>query len=109
LVKERVNLFCKKQSKDFLKSKIVWTTSGYFKPFFSAGNLGTSEVCQYILADSAEAQNILSYLENYSPVDGVFVNGQLDEISFQNIQLTNDALVAFIKINGNVSITVDGL
>jgi len=56
--------FCKKQSKDFLKSKIVWTTSGYFKPFFSAGNLGTSEVCQYILADSAEAQNILSYLDS---------------------------------------------
>ena len=56
--------FCKKQSKDFLKSKIIWTTSGYFKPFFSAGNLGTSEVCQYILADSAEAQNILSYLDS---------------------------------------------
>ena len=56
--------FCKKQSKDFLKSKIIWTTSGYFKPFFSAGNLGTSEVCQYILADSAEAQDILSYLDS---------------------------------------------
>ena len=56
--------FCKKQSKDFLKSKIVWTTSGYFKPFFSAGNLGTSEVCQYILADSTEAQHILSYLDS---------------------------------------------
>ena len=56
--------FCKKQSKDFLKSKIIWTTSGYFKPFFSAGNLGTSEVCQYILTDSAEAQNILSYLDS---------------------------------------------
>lgn len=56
--------FCKKQSKDFLKSKIVWTTSGYFKPFFSAGNLGTSEVCQYILADSTESQHILSYLDS---------------------------------------------
>ena len=56
--------FCKKQSKDFFKSKIIWTTSGYFKPFFSAGNLGTSEVCQYILTDSAEAQNILSYLDS---------------------------------------------
>lgn len=56
--------FCKKQSKDFLQSKIIWTTSGYFKPFFSAGNLGTSEVCQYILTDSAEAQHILSYLDS---------------------------------------------
>jgi adenine-specific DNA-methyltransferase len=56
--------FCKKQSKDFSKSKIIWTTSGYFKPFFSVGDLGTSEVCQYILVDSANAQNILSYLDS---------------------------------------------
>ena len=54
-------------------------------------------------------QNILNYIENYSPAKGVFVNGQLDDIAFQNIQLTNGALVAFIKITGNVSITVDGL
>lgn len=56
--------FCKKQSKDFLKSKIIWTTSGYFKPFYSEGNLGTSEVCQYILTNSAESQHILSYLNS---------------------------------------------
>jgi len=56
--------FSKKQSKDFTKSKIIWTTSGYFKPFFSAGNLGTTEVCQYILVDSKEAKNILSYLNS---------------------------------------------
>jgi hypothetical protein len=56
--------FSKKQSKDFAKSKIVWTTSGYFKPFFSAGNLGTTEVCHYILANDEEAKNILSYLDS---------------------------------------------
>jgi hypothetical protein len=56
--------FCKKQSKDFLKSKIIWTTSGYFKPFYSEGHLGTSEVCQYILTNSAESQHILSYLNS---------------------------------------------
>lgn len=56
--------FSKKKSKDFDKPKIIWTTSGYFKPFFNTGNLGTTEVCQYILANEGEAQNILSYLNS---------------------------------------------
>lgn len=73
--------------------------------------LQLQESCRYSIKPNLEEgkQNILSYLENYSPVEGVFVNGQLDDIAFKNIQLTNDALVAFIQINGNVSITVDGL
>lgn len=73
--------------------------------------LQLQESCRYSIKPNLDegTQNILNYLENYSPVEGVFVNGQLDEIVFQNIQLTNDALIAFIKINGNVSITVDGL
>lgn len=73
--------------------------------------LQLQESCRYSIKPNLEEgrQNILNYIENYSPVKGVFVNGQLDDIAFQNIQLTNDALVAFIKITGNVSITVDGL
>ena len=39
---------------------------------------------------------------------GVFVNGSLNDIDFQKIQLTNKAIVAFMNITGNMNITVDG-
>jgi hypothetical protein len=40
---------------------------------------------------------------------GVFVNGKIDSIQFQKIQLTNKAIIAFIKVNGNVKVAVDGI
>jgi hypothetical protein len=40
---------------------------------------------------------------------GVVVNGKIDKLDFQKIQLTNRAIIAFIKANGNVSINIDGL
>jgi hypothetical protein len=40
---------------------------------------------------------------------GVFVNGKIDAIQFQKIQLTNKAIIAFIKVNGNVKVAVDGI
>jgi hypothetical protein len=57
--------FSKIKSKDFAKNKIIWTLSGYFKPFYDNGNFGTSEVCQYVIvADQNEAEKILSYLNS---------------------------------------------
>jgi len=77
--------FSKIKSKDFNNKKIVWTLSGYFKPFYDDGNIGTTEVCQYILVkDQVEAENILSYLNsklyNFLIVTGKwsgFLNGKL--------------------------------
>jgi hypothetical protein len=40
---------------------------------------------------------------------GVFVNGKIDNVQFQKIQLTNKAIIAFIKVNGTVKVAVDGL
>jgi hypothetical protein len=54
-------------------------------------------------------QNMLKYMKNYSPTPGVFVNGSMGDIEFQKIQLTNKAIIAFLTINGNVNVTVDGL
>jgi hypothetical protein len=48
-------------------------------------------------------------LKNYSPMPGVFVNGKIDDVQFQKIQLTNKAIIAFIKVNGNVKVAVDGI
>jgi hypothetical protein len=51
----------------------------------------------------------MNYLKNYSPMPGVFVNGKIDDVQFQKIQLTNKAIIAFIKVNGNVKVAVDGI
>jgi Eco57I restriction-modification methylase len=77
--------FSKIKSKDFNNNKIVWTLSGYFKPFYDDGKIGTTEVCQYILVkDQAEAENVLSYLNsklyNFLIITGKwsgFLNGKL--------------------------------
>lgn len=69
------------------------------------------ESCRYSIVPNLEEgkQNMMPYLKNYSPMPGVFVNGKMDDIQFQKIQLTNKAIIAFIKVNGTVSVAVDGL
>jgi hypothetical protein len=69
------------------------------------------ESCRYSIVPNLEEgkQNMMAYLKNYSPMQGVFVNGKMDDIQFDKIQLTNKAIVAFIKINGIVNVSVDGL
>ncbi|WP_445738444.1 DUF4403 family protein [Mariniflexile sp.] len=69
------------------------------------------ENCRYSIQPNLDEgkQTILNYLSNYSPIPGVFVNGKMEDINFQGIQLTNNAILAFLKINGEISVTVDGL
>ena len=69
------------------------------------------KTCRYsITANIDEAKkSMLQYLNNYSPMAGVFINGKIENIDFQKIQLTNKGILAFIKINGNVNVNVDGL
>ncbi len=69
------------------------------------------ETCRYSIKQNLEdgKQSMLNYMKNYSPMPGVFVNGTVDSIEFQKIQLTNKAIIAFIKMNGDVNVTVDGL
>ena len=69
------------------------------------------ESCRYSIVPNLEEgkQNMMTYLKNYSPMPGVFVNGKMDDIQFQKIQLTNKAIIAFIKVNGTVNVAVDGL
>ena len=69
------------------------------------------ENCRYSIVPNLEEgkQSMAAYLKNYSPMPGVFVNGKMDNIQFKKIQLTNKAIIAFIKVNGTVNIAVDGL
>lgn len=67
--------------------------------------------CRYSVKPNLEEgqKNMMTYLKNYSPMQGVFINGKMEEIQFQKIQLTNQAIIAFIKINGTANITINGL
>jgi hypothetical protein len=69
------------------------------------------ESCRYSIVPNLEEgkQSMAAYLKNYSPMPGVFVNGKMDNVQFQKIQLTNKAIIAFIKVNGTVNVSVDGL
>jgi hypothetical protein len=69
------------------------------------------ESCRYSIKPNLEEgkQSMMSYLKNYSPMPGVFVNGKMEDIQFQKIQLTNQAIIAFIKVNGTVNVSVNGL
>ena len=69
------------------------------------------ESCRYSIVPNLEEgkQTIMAYLKNYSPMPGVFVNGKIENIEFQKVQLTNKAIIAFLKINGTVNVAVDGL
>ncbi|WP_152556936.1 DUF4403 family protein [Flavobacterium sp. 83] len=67
--------------------------------------------CRYSIKPNLDEgkKSMMNYLKNYSPMPGVFVNGKLEDIQFQKIELTNQAIIAFIKVRGTVNVSVDGL
>ena len=67
--------------------------------------------CRYSIVSNIEEgkKSMAKYLQNYSPLPGVFINGKLENLTFQGFQLTNKAIVAFVKINGTLTVAVDGL
>lgn len=54
-------------------------------------------------------QQLLQYLNNYSPAKGIFINGSAKDIKFQKIQLTNHSIVALLSLEGKVKVTINGL
>lgn len=69
------------------------------------------DLCKYSVAQNLKdaEKNIKPYLTNYSPVKGIYVNGNLSGIQFNKIQLNNKAIIVFVSANGNVNLKVDGL
>jgi len=69
------------------------------------------ESCRYSIKQNLDEakQNMQVYLKNYAPMPGVFVNGKMEDIQFQKIDLTNQAIIAFIKVNGTINVSIDGL
>jgi hypothetical protein len=67
--------------------------------------------CRYSIKPNLEEgkKTMENYLNNYSPMQGVFVNGTMKNIEFKNIELTNNAILAFVKINGQINIQINGV
>jgi hypothetical protein len=69
------------------------------------------ENCRYSIKDNLEEgkKNLLPYLSNYSPMKGVFVNGTMNDFDFEKVELTNNAIIAFITTTGKINVTIDGM
>jgi hypothetical protein len=91
-------------TKNRLVKSASWLLSGIFL-------LKIQESCRYsIQANLEEGKNeLLKYTQNYSPMQGVVINGEVSDIEFKKIQLTNKAIVAFLTINGKLNVAIDGL
>ncbi|WP_366518028.1 DUF4403 family protein, partial [uncultured Flavobacterium sp.] len=91
-------------TKSFLVRSANWLAQGYVLRKIQ-------ESCRYSIKPNLDEgkANVMQYLQNYSPMKGVFVNGKLDDFEFQKIQLTNKAILAFIKGSGQVDVKIDGI
>jgi hypothetical protein len=69
------------------------------------------EMCRYSIQPNMEEGKALieSYMNNYSPMKGVFINGTIQNFEFVKIQLTEQAILAYLKGTGALSIRVDGM
>lgn len=69
------------------------------------------ENCRYSIKENLEEgkKNLLPYLNNYSPMKGVFVNGTMNDFEFEKVELTNDAIIAFITTTGKMNVRIDGM
>ncbi|RZL98125.1 MAG: DUF4403 family protein, partial [Pedobacter sp.] len=69
------------------------------------------ETCRYSIKDNLDEgkKNLMPYLNNYSPMPGIFVNGTLDDFVFDKVELTDKAIIAFIKTSGKMNLKIDGM
>ena len=69
------------------------------------------ENCRYSIKENLDEgkKSLLPYLNNYSPMKGVFVNGTLNDFEFEKVELTNEAIIAFITTSGKLNIKIDGM
>jgi hypothetical protein len=69
------------------------------------------ESCRYSIKGNLEEgkKNMLPYLDNYSPMKGVYVNGSMNDFEFEKVEITNKAIIAFLKTTGKMKVTIDGM
>lgn len=69
------------------------------------------ENCKYSIKSNLEEgkKNMLPYLNNYSPMKGVFINGKLNDFIFEKMDLNEKAIIAFIATSGTLSVKIEGM
>jgi len=69
------------------------------------------ETCRYSIKGNLEEgkKSLLPYLNNFSPMKGVFVNGTLNDFDFEKVEVTDKAMIAFITTTGKMSVKIDGM
>lgn len=69
------------------------------------------ENCRYSIKENLEEgkKSLLPYLNNYSPMKGVFVNGATNDFEFEKVEVTNKAIIAFITTTGKMNVRIDGM
>ena len=67
--------------------------------------------CRYSIKSNLDdgKKSMLPYLNNYSPMKGVFVNGTMNDFEFEKVEITNKAIIAFIKTTGTMKVKIDGM
>ena len=68
------------------------------------------QACRYSIAPNLEEgkKQLQRYTSNYSVMPGVFVNGTMNDVVFDKIQVNNKAILAFLEVSGKVTVKVDG-
>lgn len=69
------------------------------------------ENCRYSIKENLDEgkKSLLPYLNNFSPMKGVFVNGSTNDFEFEKVEVTNKAIIAFITTTGKMSVKIDGM
>ncbi|WP_333600320.1 DUF4403 family protein [Flavobacterium sp.] len=69
------------------------------------------ENCRYSIKENLEdgKKSLLPYLNNFSPMKGVFVNGTMNDFEFEKVEVTDKAIIAFITTTGKMSVKIDGM
>ncbi|UYW00754.1 DUF4403 family protein [Flavobacterium agricola] len=69
------------------------------------------ENCTYSIANDIETGKTIAqqFLTHYSPMKGVYIDGKMDNLTFDRFELLNHAMVSYINTNGNVAISIQGL
>jgi hypothetical protein len=67
--------------------------------------------CRYSIKSNLEEgkKNMTPYLTNYSPMKGVTVNGTMNDFVFEKVELTNKAIIAFLRTTGKMNVTIEGM
>jgi len=69
------------------------------------------ENCRYSIKQNLDEgkKSLLPYLNNYSPMKGVFVNGTTEDFEFEKVEVTDKAIIAFITTTGKMNVKIDGM